>query len=426
MKHKRAYQYRCYPTPSQRQTLARTFGCARFVYNWALRLRRDAYRQRGEHVYYRDTSAALTRLKQDPDYGWLNEVSCVPPQQALRHLDKAFTNFFEGRAKYPIFKKKHGHQSAEYTTSAFTWDGPILSLAKMTEPLPIRWSRPLPKDARPSTITLTKDPVGRYFVSFLVEEDIQPLPTTQQTVGIDLGLEDVVTLSTGEKTGNEHFFTKDEKRLATLQRRHAKKQKRSKNREKARRKVAKLHARIADRRRDFQHKLTTRLVHENQVICVESLAVKNMLQNHCLAKAISDVGWGELVRQLQYKAAWYGRSVVTIDQWYPSSKRCSVCGHLLDSLDLDVRQWTCPECGTVHDRDTNAALNIKAEGLSVFACGEAVRPNLHGTREGTPRGSRNSTPREVESHPLEGIGRRSSAVLFSCEVPQEPGSAPDG
>jgi putative transposase len=252
----------------------------------------------------------------------------------------------------------------------------------MTEPLPIRWSRPLPRDAKPSTITLTKDPAGRYFVSFLGEEDIQPLPTTQQTVGIDLGLQAVVTRSTGEKTGNEHFFAKDEKRLATLQRRHAKKQKRSKNREKARRKVAKLHARIADRRRDFQHNLTTRLVHENQVICVESLAVKNMLQNHCLAKAIADVGRGELVRQLQYKAAWYGRSVVTIDQWYPSSKRCSVCGHMLDSLDLDERQWTCPECGTVHDRDTNAAVNIKAEGLiTCSAAREAVRPNLHG-REG--------------------------------------------
>jgi putative transposase len=400
MKHKRAYLYRCSPTPSQRQTLARTFGCARFVYNWGLRLRSDAYRQRGEQVFYSDTSRALTMLKQQTTTSWLNEVSCVPPQQALRHLDQAFKNFFEGRAKYPTFKKKHGRQSAEYTTSAFTWDGQELRLAKMGEPLPIRWSRPLPKGAKPTTSTLSKDTAGRYFVSLLVEEAFQPLEMTPQTVGIDLGLHDVVTLSTGEKTGNEHFFTKDEKRLGLLQRRHAKKQKRSKNREKARRKVAKLHARIADRRRDFLHKLTTRLVHENQVICVESLSVKNMMQNHTLAKAIADVGWGELVRQLQYKAVWYGRSVVAIDQWYPSSKRCSVCGHILDSLELDVRQWTCPECATVHDRDTNAALNIKAEGLSVFACGEPVRPNLNGTREGTTQRSRKSTPREVESHSL--------------------------
>jgi putative transposase len=400
MKHKRAYQYRCYPTPSQCQTLACTFGCARFVYNWALRLRTDAYQQRGEHVFYSATSAALTTLKRQEATFWLNEVSCVPPQQALRHLDKAFRNFFEGRAKYPKFKKKHGRQSAEYTTSAFQGDGNALLLAKMSEPLPIRWSRALPKEAKPSTITVSKDTAGRYFVSFLVEEETPTLPSTPQTVGIDLGLQDVVTLSTGEKTGNEHFFTKDEQRLARLQRRHARKQKRSKNREKARRKVAKLHAQIADRRRDFLHKLTTRLIHENQVVCVESLSVKNLLQNHCLAKAISDVGWGELIRQLQYKAAWYGRSVVAIDQWYPSSKRCHVCGHILESLDLDVRQWTCPACGTLHDRDVNAALNIKAAGLAVLACGEAVRPNLNGTREGKPQRSRKPTPRDVESHLL--------------------------
>ena len=181
--------------------LARTFGCARFVYNWGLRLRTDAYRQRGEHLFYRDTSAALTQFKQQPDYGWLNDVSCVPPQQALRHLDKAFRNFFDGRAKYPTFKKKRGRQSAEYTTSAFTWDGSALTLARMQEPLPIRWSRPLPKGARPSTITVSRDPAGRYFVSFLVEEDIAPLPSSSNTVGVDLGLEDVVTLSTGRENG---------------------------------------------------------------------------------------------------------------------------------------------------------------------------------------------------------------------------------
>jgi putative transposase len=302
-------------------------------------------------------------LKQQPETNWLNEVSCVPPQQALRHLDKAFKNFFDGRAKYPTFKKKHGRQAAEYTSSAFTWDGKELVLAKMAEPLPIRWSRTLPDGASPTTITITKDRAGRYFVSFLVAEEIQPLESSPQTVGIDLGLLDVVTRSTGEKTGNEHFFRKEEQRLARLQRRHAKKQKRSKNQEKARRKVAKLHVRIADRRRDFAHKLTTRLIRENQVICVESLAVKNLLQNHHLAKSIADVGWGELIRQLEYKAAWYGRTLVAIDQFFPSSKRCSVCGHILDELDLDVRQWTCPQCGAVHDRDTTAALNIKAEGL---------------------------------------------------------------
>lgn len=223
----------------------------------------------------------------------------------------------------------------------------------------------------------------------LVEAEVAPFPSVEAVVGVDLGLSDVVTLSTGEKTGNERFFRRQEKRLARLQRRHARKRKGSKNREKARRKVAKLHARIADRRRDFQHKLTTRLIRENQTICVESLAVKQMLQHPTLAKAIADVGWGEIVRQLEYKATWYGRALVNIDRWYPSSKTCSACGWVLDTLDLEERTWTCPQCGTRHDRDTNAAQNIVAEGLrqsaaglAVAACGGTIRPNLDGNQGG--------------------------------------------
>jgi putative transposase len=400
MKQKRAYLYRCYPTEEQRQMLARTFGSVRFVYNWALQLRTDAYYQRQERVYYDHTSVALTALKKQPAYSWLNEVSSVPTQQALRHLDKAFRNFFEGRAKYPVFKKKRGRQSAEYTTSAFKWDGKELRLARMEQPLLIRWSRPLPEGVKPTTITVSKDTAGRCFVSFLVEEDFQPLPVTPQMVGIDLGLHDTVTLSTGEKVGNEQFFSKDAKRLATLQRRHARKRKGSKNREKARLAVAKVHARIADRRQDFLHKLTTRLIHENQVLCVESLSVKNMLKNHHFAKAIADVGWGELIRQLEYKAAWYGRSVVAIDKWYPSSKRCYDCGHILDSLSLGGRLWTCPACGVAHDRDINAALNIKAAGLAVFACGEMVRPGRAKPVKAQLDEAGRSSRRRKESHTL--------------------------
>jgi putative transposase len=290
-----------------------------------------------------------------------------------------------GVPSIPRSIKKHGPQAATYASSAFKWDGSALTLAKMNRPLDIRWSRPLPRGTKPSSVTVTKDPAGRYFVSFLVEEEIAALPVTPKTVGVDLGLHDVVTLSTGEKTGNERFFRHDEKKLARAQRALARKQKGSKNREKARRKVAKLHARIADRRRDFLHKLTTRLIRDNQVACIESLQVKNMLGNHTLAKAIADVGWGELVRQLQYKASWYGRAVVAIDKFYPSSKRCSACGHLLGSLTLDVRQWTCPECGVVHDRDVNAALNIKAAGLAVYASGEVVRPGRAKARVGALR-----------------------------------------
>src|SRR6266704_3436201 len=330
MKQKRAYRYRFYPTAQQQQILARTFGCCRYVYNWALQQKTDAYYQRGERLYYYDLSIGLTNLKKQVTTHWLSEVSSVPLQQALRHLDRAFLNFFEGRAKYPAFKKKRNRQSATYTSNAFKWDGTQLTLAKMTEPLHIRWSRPVPDATRRRSVTVTKDGADRYFVSLLVEEDIEQLEPVEPSIGADLGLKEFVILSSGETVGNPKFFHKDEKKLAKAQRRHAKKQKGSKNRIKARQKVARIHARIADRRRDFLHQLSTRLIRENQTICVESLQVKNMVKNHSLAKAISDLGWSEFVSFLSYKAAWYGRNLVKIDKWYPSSKRCFDCGHLLN------------------------------------------------------------------------------------------------
>src|SRR6266487_2675422 len=393
MKQKKAYKYRICPTDEQKQMLAHTFGCCRYVYNWALRKRTDAYYQEGKRLYYEQMSQALTLLKKQDDHVWLNEVSSVPLQQSLRHLDRAFLNFFEGRADYPTFKKKHGPQAATYASSAFKWDGTNLTLAKMDTPLDIHWSRPLPKGCKPSSVTITKDCADRYFVSLLVEEDITPLPVVNKQVGLDLGLKSMVITSDGHTFGNPKFFVKDEKKLAKAQRRLAKKKKGSKNRAKARLKVARLHAKIADRRRDYQHKLSTQIIRENQIVCVESLQVKNMVKNHCLAKAISDVGWSEFVRQLEYKAEWYGRTLVKIDQWYPSSKRCFACGYILDSLSLDVREWVCPECGVHHDRDINAAQNILAAGLAVAACGEMVRPGRAKAQPGTSPRSRNSSHR---------------------------------
>jgi putative transposase len=374
MNQKRAYKYRCYPTPEQAAVLARTFGCARFVYNWALRLRTDAYYQRQERISYADTSAALTALKRAPETAWLNEISSVPPQQALRHLDRAFRTFFEGRAKYPSFKKKRGRQAVEYTTSAFRWDAErrSLTLAKMDASLAIVWSRAFTGD--PTTITVTRDPAGRYFVSFLVEEEVRTLPPTDAIIGLDMGVSALVTLSTGEKLTNPKHHALSQRRIRKAQKNLARKQKGSKNREKARYKVAREHAHIADQRLDGLHKLSTRLIRENQTVCVETLAVKPLVRNHRLAQAISDASWSELVRQLEYKAAWYGRTLVKIDKWYPNSKRCSDCGHILDSLPLAVRRWTCPECGIFHDRDVNAAKNVLAAGLAVNACGEAIRP----------------------------------------------------
>ncbi|HEX3640952.1 MAG TPA: RNA-guided endonuclease TnpB family protein [Ktedonobacteraceae bacterium] len=382
-KQKRAYKYRFDPTDEQKRILAQTFGCCRFVYNWGLHTRKAAYAV-GQKLTYNDLSAMLPDLKKI--YPWLGDVSSVPIQQSLRHLDKGFKNFFEGRSKYPTFKKRQGNQSATYASNAFTWGGQTLTLAKMGEPLAIHLHRDLPCGVKPSSVTVSKDCANRYFVSILVEEDIKPLPVVNKQVGLDLGIKSMVILSTGEAVGNPRYYAKDEKRLAKAQRRHAKKKKGSQNREKARRKVAHVHARIADRRRDYQHKLSTCIVNENQVICVESLAVKNMVKNHCLAKAVSDVGWGEFVRQLEYKSQWSGRTLIKIDRWYPSSKTCHDCKHVVEELPLDVREWVCPECGVWHDRDINAAINILAEGLSASACGGGVRPAA--VRKGNPQRSR--------------------------------------
>jgi putative transposase len=368
----KTYRYRFYPTPEQEQNLAQTFGCVRYVYNRSLRYRQDAWYERQENVSYLQNSALLTGWKKEPECLWLNEVSSVPLQQVLRHLQTGYSRFFKGIARYPNFKKKDGIQSAEYSTSAFKWDGEALKLAKQAEPLNIRWSRRF--TGKPTTVTVSKDTAGRYFVSMLVEENIALLPVVNATVGVDVGLHDVAVLSTGERTGNPRHTRKYAAALAKAQRNLAKKKPGSANRRKAKLKVARVHAKISDARRDFTHKLTTTLIRENQVICVESLAVKNMVKHPTLAKSIHDSNWGELVRQLEYKAGWYGRTVVAIDRWFPSSKRCSCCGYTLPALDLNTRHWTCPDCHTELDRDVNAARNIEAAGLAVLACGETVIP----------------------------------------------------
>ncbi|NTX27144.1 IS200/IS605 family element transposase accessory protein TnpB [Burkholderia pyrrocinia] len=371
---KRAYRFRFYPTPKQVEILARTFGCARFAYNHMLRMRTDAWLQRQARVGYHETSAALTALKKTPEHAWLNEVSSVPLQQALRHLQTAFANFFAKRAKYPKFRRKDGIQSAEYTASAFKWDGTSLKLAKMDAPLAIRWSRTIPKGAKVTTVTVSKDTAGRYHISMLCDDVISAKTEAIGAVGIDFGLTDFVVLSTGEKVPAPNAFRKNEAKLAKLQRRLEKKQKGSANRRRAKLKVARMHAKVADFRRDFLHKLSTRLIDENQVIAIESLGISRMQRNRRLAKSIGDAGWSEFVRQLTYKAAWYGRTLIGIDRWYPSSKRCSDCGHTVASMPLKVRAWACPACGANHDRDTNAARNVLAAGLAVSAHGESVNP----------------------------------------------------
>lgn len=374
----RAYRYRFYPTPEQEQLLRCTLGCVRLVYNKALHTRTEGWYERQERVDYKQTSGILTQWKKQEDLQFLNEVSCVPLQQGLRNLQKAFTNFWAGRAKYPNFKKKRSGGSAEFTRSAFKWKGGQLWLAKCSEPLPIHWSRTLPKGCEPSTVTVRLDARARWFISLLVEEPtVQSLPRIEKAVGIDAGITSLIATSDGEHIANPKYFKRLKCKLRQAQKALSRKVKDSNNREKARHQVARIHAKVADARCDFLHKLTTRLVRENQTIAVEDLAVKNMMKNHKLAQAIADASWSELVRQLEYKCQWYGRTLVKIDRWFPSSKRCHHCGHVVDKLPLDVREWTCPECRTYHNRDINAAQNILAAGLAVIVCGANVRPDGH-------------------------------------------------
>ncbi|MEV0691102.1 RNA-guided endonuclease TnpB family protein [Streptomyces sp. NPDC050388] len=390
---KRAFKYRFHPTEAQAAELSRTFGCVRKVYNMALAARTEAW-ARQERVNYNATSAMLTAWKKTEELAFLNDVSSVPLQQTLRHLQNAFTHFFAKRSKYPRFKsRKKSRKSAEYTTSGFRFREGKLTLAKMAGPLDIVWSRPLPEGTTPSMVTVSQDAAGRWFVSLLCEDPtVQPLPAADTAVGVDVGLDHLLTLSTGEKIANPKHERRDRTRLARAQRNLAKKARGDgANRRKARIRVAKIYARITDRRRDNLHKLTTRLVRENQTIVIEDLTVRNLVRNHALARAISDAGWSEFRSMLEYKAAWYGREVIAVDRFFPSSRLCSACGTLRERVPLHVRTWTCDGCGTTHDRDVNAAENLLAAGLAVSVCGAGVRPQR--SSPGGRSAAKQKTPR---------------------------------
>ncbi len=365
---KRAFSYRFYPTPEQAEQLARTFGCARLVYNKALEERSRAHTMEGRRVSYGESSA-LTAWKRTQELAFLGEVSSVPLQQALRHLQAAFTNFFAKRAKYPRLKsRKRSRLSAEYTRSAFTWRDGHLTLAKTGAPLRIVRSRPLPEGAEPSTVTVSRNAAGRWSVSILCEDTVRPLEPVEGVVGIDAGIASLLVLSrpipgvtdAAGKVANPRHERADRARLARAQRALARKERGSSNRAKAKVRVARVHARIADRRRDHLHQLTTSIVRENQVIAIEDLTVRNLVKNRSLARAIADASWRQMRAMLEYKAAWYGRQLVVVDRWFPS-KRCSACGTIAQAMPLGVREWVCA-CGATHDRDVNAARNILAAG----------------------------------------------------------------
>lgn len=382
---KRAYKYRFYPTPGQEAELARTFGCTRLVWNTILDRRTKRYITEKASTSYTDSSAMLTTLKQEDEYTFLNEVSSVPLQQVLRHQHKALQGFFEKRTKYPNFKsKKKSKDSAEYTRSAFRIKNGHVYLAKMKDPLDIRWSRECDLSTC-KTMTVSRDKAGRYFISILCESVVETLSKNKKTVGIDWGVSTAITTSDGYKTNPD--LAKAQARVKKAQKNLSRKEVGSNRREKARVRLAKRQAKVADIRQDWMHKVTTQLVRENQTIVVEDLNIKGMSKavkgkGHAakagLNRGILNHAPTEMRAMLEYKCGWYGRDLVVQDRWFPSSQLCSECGCRVGKLSLNVREWVCPECGVHHDRDVNAACNLKSVALglreTLNARGGPVRP----------------------------------------------------
>jgi putative transposase len=376
------YNYRLYPTLGQQVALARAFGCARVVFNDGLRARQEAFAAGLPYISDAELSARLTAMKKTLERAWLTEVSSVVLQQALVDLNAAYRNFFasvSGTRKGPKIapprfrSRKDRRQAIRFTSNARFRVLPSgkLRLPKVGD-VHVRWSRPLPSG--PSSVTLTKDPAGRYVASFVVETEPGALPETQPVLGIDLGLAHFAVLSDGRKIASPHFLRRAEKKLRRAQRNLSRKQRGSRNRDKARIKVARAHARVADARRDFHHKLSTSLIRENQAVAVEDLTVRGLARTR-MAKSVHDAGWSGFVAMLEYKARLYGRKFHRIGRFEPTSQMCSVCGVKDGPKPLHVRIWQCQGCGVSLDRDVNAAVNVaRAAGLAVTACGAQVRP----------------------------------------------------
>lgn len=400
-----AYKCRVYPDLEQAAQLGRTFGCVRLVWNKTLDQRHRAYHAHGTKTSYKETDAQLAAWKRTDELAFLSEVSSVPLQQTLRHQHTAYQNFFAGRARYPRFKSRTGRQSAHYTRSAFKLRDGRLTLAKQSRPLEFVWSwdANILATLNPTMVVVSREPDGRWYVTFAVDtDDPEPAEPTGEAIGIDLGVKDFAVLSNGETIANPRHLDRKARNLKRYQRMMARKQRGSNNRRKAKRKVARAHRKVRNARQDFLHRTTTNLVRRADTIAIEDLNTdgmsrsargtreqpgRNVTAKAGLNRAVRDAALGEFRRQLEYKTTRAGKTLVVVDRWYPSSKTCSACGHLLNNLKLSVRHWTCPDCGTRHDRDVNAAKNILAAGRAVAgqnpgeACGAGVSPQGSSLRQ---------------------------------------------
>lgn len=384
----RSFRIRAYPNPAQIRMLNQWYGSARWLWNWALDMRTKAYQRRKESLTSIAVSRKLTKLKTVPKFSWLAKVPATCLTQCLRDQDRAFVNFFR-RVKagetpgYPRFKARQMNGSLRFQdVSEVKWLGGAVSLPKLGR---MKLAENLPAIACPDTVTLKREADGRYYVSFCATVEIALLPVVASVIGVDLGLTHLATLSSGEKIENPRHLNNRLRYLRQQQRCLARRVKGSKRREQQRLRVARAHSAVANQRSYALHVLTTKLVREHQIICIENLAVRNMIKNPRLARHIADAGWGEFRRMIEYKAKWYGRTVIAVDRWFPSSKTCGKCKHVVDELRLDVRQWTCPKCGTVHDRDINAAQNLLLAGMSELGGGERRDLGVDGAVVDAPR-----------------------------------------
>jgi putative transposase len=372
---------RLYPNPQQKQSLEQSFGNCRWVWNYCLNLINQTYKETGKGLSGYEVKKRLPTLKKE--YEWLKLTYSQCLQQVCLNLGVAFNNFFEKRAKYPRFKSKHGKQSIQYPQNVQIKDNTI----KLPGTGEIKAVIHRPIKGKVKTVTVSRNPSGQYHASVLFEDGKEkPSPSTEgKAVGIDLGLNHYAITSDGSKFDNPRWMDKHDRNLKTKQRQLARKDKGSNNRNQARKKVAKVHNKVTRCREDFLHKLSRRIVDENQVIAVENINVKGMVKNHNLARAISQVGWGQFLTMLKYKTEQEGKTYIEVDRFFPSSKTCNVCLNQVDSLPLDVRNWTCFNCGTEHDRDINAAINLREEGLRILTCGtrdKAYRPDVRPNRGG--------------------------------------------
>lgn len=376
--------FRFYPNNQQQIALAKEFGCSRYAYNWALSWWGQQF-QAGHKPNYNKCSAAWT-IERNSKH-WATQSSCIPQQQSLRQLQTSFKNFFDKRTKYPNFKKKAGKQTAEYTRSGFKYDSKHkkLTIAKLGK-CKIQWTTDF--DSTPTTVTITKTPSGRYYISLVLDENIIPKQSTGKTVGIDLGISRLATLSDGTLINNPKYTHRNSKRLARAQKDLARKTRGSNRYARQKIKVARIHEHIANSRKDNLNKITTQIVTDYDFIAIEDLAVKNMVGNHKLAKSLSDASFGMFRQMLTYKCEWYGKELVVVDRYFPSSKTCSKCSYIVESLPLNIREWTC-KCGMSHDRDLNASINILAAGHVVSGRGLDVRPNTISVALGEPSRSVN-------------------------------------